>query len=123
MEHYNVISGFFLQGKPDLSPRLKSLKVSCLQDHEGVIYDELDATGICDHLFEERAMDIPTHDRITETSSRTKQIRYLLETLKENKNDCFYFFLYILEREGFHVILNKIEKFPKESYGANTSIH
>lgn len=68
-------------------------------------------------------MDIPTHDRITETSSRRKQIRYLLETLKENKNDCFYFFLYILEREGFYVILDKIKKFPKESYGANTSIH
>lgn len=83
------------------------------------MYNELDVNDICDHLFEERAMDIPTHDRITETSSRKKQIRYLLETLKENKNDCFYFFLYILQTEEFHLILDKLGKFSEEIYLRN----
>lgn len=95
-------------GKPDISPRLKLLKPQCLQDHEDVLYADLDPFDVCDFLFEEKAIQIPVHDKITEKTNLKKQIKYLLETLNENENDCFYFFLHILENMEYNDILKEL---------------
>lgn len=75
-----------------------------------MLYNELEPWYFCDLLFEESAIEIPAHDKITETRTRVKQIKYLLETVEENKNDCFHFFLNILQREEFRFIRNVLEE-------------
>lgn len=72
--------------------------------------DELEPLELCDLLFEERALKILDHDKITENNQRQKQIKHLLETVKENKNDCFHFFLYILQKEEYMSALEKLKK-------------
>lgn len=98
------------RGKPILFPRLRSLNITCLQKYEEMFYTELEPLDLCDLLFEESAIEIPAHDKITETRTRVKQTKYLLETVQENKNDCFHFFLYILQREEFQFIRNVLEE-------------
>lgn len=61
--------------------------------------EQLDPIHVCDLLFEDRAIEIIEHDTITEFESRNQQVRSLLETVKENKNDCFHSFLYTLQNE------------------------
>lgn len=100
----------YLLGKPDLKLSRRCLTTSCLERYEDFLYDELEPLDICDFLFEERAVDIPSHDKITEPTQRRKQIECLLKTVKENQNDCFYFFLYILQREGYNYICQELEK-------------
>lgn len=63
---------------------------------------------ILDLLFEERAVDILTHDIITQTVPRRKQIRILLDTVKKNKEDCFQIFLFILQNH-FEIICNELK--------------
>lgn len=99
-----------LSGKPDLIPSLNCLTIDCLQEHKEFFIDELDPLHFCDLLFEERALDILTHDIITETKMRQKQMKFLLETLREIKNDCFHFFLYILQRDEYDYIRTQLEK-------------
>lgn len=93
-----------------MSPKLRGLEITCLQEHREVLHNELDPLYLCDLLFEERAITILAHDKITEVKQRQKQIKYLLRTVVENKNDCFYFFLYILQREEYEYIREKLEK-------------
>lgn len=88
-----------------------SLTTSCLQEHEHTLYDELEPIAVCDLLFEEGAVNIPDHDIITETNQRQKQIKILLEKVKENKKDCFHLFLYILQEE-YRNIRNMLETPP-----------
>lgn len=80
-------------------PRLTFLTTSCLQEHECTLYDELEPIVVCDLLFEEGAMNVLDHDIITETKQRQQQIKKLIEKVKENKNDCFHFFLSILQEK------------------------
>lgn len=87
------------RGKPVLKSQLRSLTTACLKKYEDVLYDELEPLFICDVLFEESAVDVPSHDEITEPTCRRKQAEYLLKTVKENKHDCFHFFLYIIQEE------------------------
>lgn len=89
-----------------MSPHLKRLSTSCLQEQKKYLLDELEPIYICDFLFEEKAIDIMTHDKITETEKRRQQVEDLLQTLQENKNDCFHYFLYIIEKNEFNDIRN-----------------
>lgn len=82
-----------------MKSQLRSLTTACLKKYEDVLYDELEPLFICDVLFEESAVDVPSHDKITEPTCRRKQAEYLLKTVKENKHDCFHFFLYIIQEE------------------------
>lgn len=100
----------YLLGKPDLSSNLRELEITCLQEHSEVLHNELDPLYLCDLLFEERAITILAHDKITEVKQRQKQIKYLLRTVVENENNCFHFFLYILQREDYKHIREKLEK-------------
>lgn len=101
---------YSLSGKPSLCSELRSLNISCLQEHEEVLLEELDPLHISDLLFEERAIEIVEHDTITEFEYRRLQITNLLKTVKENKNDCFHFFLYILQNEEYVCIREKLER-------------
>lgn len=92
-----------------MSPYLKRLSTSCLQEKKQLLLDELEPIDICDFLFEEKAIDIMTHDNITETGERWQQGEDLLQTLQENKNDCFHYFLYIIEKNEFNDIRNVLE--------------
>lgn len=82
---------------------------SCLQEHQSFLHEELEPIRICDLLFEERVIDILDHDKITETNRRLKQIQRLIEILMKNKNDCFHYFLNLLQREHFEKIRMKLE--------------
>lgn len=86
-------------GKPALIPSLSCLTIFCLRNHKDLLEDELEPIQISDLLFEERAIDILAHDRITETVSRRKQIKNLLETVEGSRRDCFHFFLFILQNK------------------------
>lgn len=92
------IFDIFLSGKPGLKSQ-----------YEDILYDELEPVDICDVLFEESAVDVPSHDKITEQTCRRKQTEYLLKTVKENKHDCFHFFLYIIQ-EMFPFVCQELEK-------------
>lgn len=94
---------------PGLSPHLKRLSTSCLQEQKKYLLDELEPIDICDFLFEEKAIEIMTHDSITETEKRRQQVEDLLKTLQENENDCFHYFLYIIEKNKFNDIHNVLE--------------
>lgn len=100
---------------------LRTVNISCLQEHEDELQDELDSVYMCDLLFEERAVDIPDHDRVTEARHRQKQIKHLLDTVKENKNDCFHFFLYILQKEESESILQELKRSPSGAVGTGVS--
>lgn len=85
-----------------MSSYFKSLNTSCLQEQKENLLKELEPIYICDFLFEEKAIEIMTHDRITETKkTRLQQVTDLLQTLQANKNDCFHYFLYIIEKNEF----------------------
>lgn len=75
-----------------------------------MFHDELEPLYLCDLLFEERALELLVHDKITGKKQRQKQIKHLLETVKENKNDCFHFFLYILQKEEYMSVLEELKK-------------
>lgn len=75
----------------------------------------MEPQSICDLLFEERALDIFDHDKITETTGRRNQVPHLIDILKENKNDCFHYFLYILHRENIATIKNKLANLALET--------
>lgn len=106
-----------------MNQRHRSLKTQCLQEHEEFLNEELEPLDICDLLFEERAIEISAHDKITETSRRQKQMKYLLETVKENKNDCFLFFLYILQKEGHESILEELKKSAMGAVGTGMFLY
>lgn len=97
--YYEYAIIIFLVGKPVLIPSLTFLTTSCLQEHKSTLFDELEPIVVCDLLFEEGAMNILDHDIITETNQRQQQIKKLIEKVKENKKDCFHFFLYILQEK------------------------
>lgn len=65
--------------------------------------EELEPLDISDLLFEERAVDVYTHDKITESRHRRNQIKYLLDTVRENRNECFHFFLFILQKRYIYI--------------------
>lgn len=89
-----------------MSPYLERQTTSCIRGQKKFLLDELEPIDICDFLFEEKAIDIMTHDKITETEKRRQQVEDLLQTLQENKNDCFHYFLYIIEKNEFNDIRN-----------------
>lgn len=95
-----------------MSPHLKRLSKSCLQKQKEFLFDELEPVDICDFLLEERAIEIMTHDKITETGERRQQIKDLLQTLQQNENDCFHYFLYIIEKNEFNDIRNVLASQP-----------
>lgn len=99
----------FSSGKPDLKPSLRCLTISRLKEFEDFLYDELEPNDICDVLFEESAVDIPSHDTITEPTRRRKRTECLLKTVEENKHECFHFFLYIIQKT-YPIILQELEK-------------
>lgn len=92
-----------------MSPYLERLSTSCLQEKKIILLDKLEPLNICDFLFEEKAIDIMTHDKLTETGKRRQQVKDLLQTLQENKNNCFHYFLYIIEKNEFNDIRNVLE--------------
>lgn len=92
-----------------MNPSLRCLKTSCLKEFEDLLYDELEPVDICDVLFEESAVDIPSHDKITEPTRRRKQIKCLLKTVEENNHDCFHFFLYIIQ-EIYPILCQELDK-------------
>lgn len=55
-------------------------------------------------MLEERAIEIKAHYKITETEERRQQVKALLQTLQQNENDCFHYFLYIIEKNEFNYI-------------------
>lgn len=95
-------------GRPVLVQSLSCQPILCLRDHKDLFEDELEPIKISDLLFEERAVDILTHDRITEIVPRRKQIGILLDTVIKNKEDCFHIFLFILQNH-FGTICNELK--------------
>ena len=100
---------------------LRTVNISCLKEHEEVLKNELEPLYVCDLLFEERAVDILNHDRVTEARHRQNQIKHLLDTLMENENDCFHFFLYILQKEDSESILQELKRSPSGAVGTGVS--
>lgn len=87
------------------------LNISCLQEYEGILLKELDPLEISDLLFEEEAIDIVDHDQITETAIRLKQTKCLIDTVKENRKDCFHFFLFTLQKnDKYNHVCGELEK-------------
>lgn len=109
---------YLLSGKPNLSPSLQPLTISCLKEHKIFLRDELEPLEICDFLFEEKALEILDHDKITEKERRRKQAKRLLKTIKRNKNCCFHFFLYILQKKEYKDVLDKLERPASETIRA-----
>ena len=102
---------------------LEKLDVSCLDEHKQFLEEELEPLCICDILFEESAINILDHDKATETSRRKKQISHLLDTIKKNENNCFMFFLYILQNQRRHHIIKELLKASsKETIAAGMSL-
>lgn len=101
-----------------MSPSLQPLTLSCLKEHEQFLREELEPLDICDFLFEERALEILDHDKITENGRREKQIKRLLETVERNENYCFHLFLYILQKEEYKYVLEELERPASETIGA-----
>lgn len=93
-----------------MSASLRCLKISCLKQRREVLLEELEPLGLCDVLLEEGAIKIINHDKIMEIDQREEQIKYLLDTIKENKNDCFQAFLYTLQKEKYEVICRELER-------------
>lgn len=89
---------------------MKHLHISCLKEHNQLLRQELDPLYVCDRLFEEGALTIPDHDKVTEAENRRKQMDCLLKTVEDNENDCFNVFLFILQNEKYHTVLSVMEK-------------
>lgn len=89
---------------------LEKLDTSCLDERTQFLQEELEPLYICDILLEESAISILDHDKATEASRRKKQISYLLDIVKKNQNNCFMFFLYILQSQGRHNIIKELLK-------------
>lgn len=70
----------------------------------------MEPVDLCDLLFEEKAIETHDHDKITETKRQLKQAKQLIETVKENENDCFHFFLFTLQRDEYEYIRKELEK-------------
>lgn len=104
-------------GKPEINGYLRCLDTSCLKENETILRAELEPLDLSDRLFEERAIEILAHDKITERKGRRKQTTYLLETLKENKNNCFYVFLYILKKHRYDSICKALERHTSNAAG------
>lgn len=98
-----------------MSPSLQSRTISCLEEHKQFLRDELEPLDICDFLFEERALEILDHDKITESGWQKNQIKRLLETVERNENDCFHFFLYILQKKEYKSVLDELERPASET--------
>lgn len=99
-----------------MSPELRRLGIRCLKEHSELLHNELDPLYFCDLLFEEKAISILAHDKITEVKRRQKQIRDLIEVIEnENENDCFHFFLYILQRDEYKYIRETLERPASEA--------
>ena len=103
---------------------LEKLDTSCLDEHKHFLEEELEPLYICDILFEESAISILDHDKVTEASLRKKQISYLLDTVKKNENNCFLFFLHCnLQNQNHHHIIKELLKTPsKETTAAGMSL-
>ncbi|XP_062571659.1 uncharacterized protein LOC134233692 [Saccostrea cucullata] len=110
------------RGVPELDPTLRSLKITCLEDPNDFLLDELEPLELCDLLFEESAIDIYNHDRITETSKHSKQSQHLLETVKKNENNCFHYFLHILKSNEYCAVLTELQKSESGAVGAESNI-
>ena len=95
-------------GFPGLETALHNLNVSCLQEHQQLLKNELDPLYLCDLLFEERAIELFEHDKVTEENRCNKQTPLLLGIVNENKNECFHFFLHILLNSDYEHIIKKI---------------
>lgn len=95
--------------RPDLIPCLKDLTISCLKDSKNFLLDELEPNPISDLLFEKGAIEIFTHDKLTETVYRRQRAKFLIETVQENRNDCFQFFLFILQKK-YSYICEELQK-------------
>ena len=87
---------------------LQNLDVSCLQEHQQLLKNELDPLYLCDLLFEERAIKLFEHDKVTEERRCNQQIPLLLEIVAENKNECFHFFLHLLLNRDYEHIVKEI---------------
>lgn len=92
-----------------MSPKRTSLSTLCLEEQKEFLLDELEPKYLCDLLLEERAIEIMTHDIITEITDRRPQINALLQTLQKNENECFHYFLYIIEKKEFDFIRCEFE--------------
>ncbi|XP_078339927.1 uncharacterized protein LOC111110586 isoform X5 [Crassostrea virginica] len=104
-----------IRGFPRLDTALQSLNVSCLQEHQQLLKNELDPLYLSDLLFEERAIELFEHDKVTEESRCNKQTPLLLGIVNENKNECFHFFLHILLNRDYKHIIKKIVEPVEES--------
>lgn len=89
--------------------QLKCLRRECLEENEEFLLDELDPIELCDILLEERAIEIMIHDKITETEERRQQAKDLLQVLQENKNECFHYFLHIIQSNEYKDICNQLK--------------
>lgn len=92
-----------------MSPSLQPLTIACLKEHKQFLRDQLEPLDICDFLFEEKALEVFNHDMITENGRRKKQIKRLLETVEGNEN-CFHFFLYILQKDEYMYVLEELKR-------------
>lgn len=97
--------------------QLGCLRGECLQGNEEFLLDELEPIELCDILLEERAIEIMIHDKITETGERRQQAKDLLQVLQENKNDCFHYFLHIIQNKEYKDIRCQLEN-PSASEAA-----
>lgn len=75
-----------------------------------MFHDELEPLHLCDLLFEERALELLVHDKITGKKQQQKQIEHLLGTIEKNEHDCFHFFLYILSKNKYEFVLEALER-------------
>lgn len=87
---------------------LQNLHVACLKKHRQFLQEELDPLFFSDLLFEEGAIELLEHDKVTEERKCKKQISNLLEIVNENKNDCFHFLLYYLLNKDYDHIIKEI---------------
>lgn len=83
-----------------MDARFEGLNISCLEEHQEQLEEMLEPLDLSDNLFEEGALDILEHDRITEDESRRNQVSYLLDAVKKDKNDCFHWFQFCLKKEN-----------------------
>ena len=95
-----------LKGKPNLDARFEDLHISCLDKHQKQLEEMLEPLDLSDVLFEVGALDIFEHDRITEDECRKNQVIHLLNVLKEDKKDCFYWFKWRLKEENNNSIID-----------------
>lgn len=93
---------------------LKILNISCLQEHEEILQNELEPLLLCDVLFEEGALDILDHDKVTDKKNIQKQIKQFINIVKEDRNNCFCIFLCILQEMKYDCILRELKGSAQE---------